>query len=88
MLPDSSRHDLPLPPDALGLTPLADNGEQASSNLRKWAVQLEGIAARLGTPAERPGDLDASVTIAHWIKNQMQVLLLTRGLDELTSGES
>jgi hypothetical protein len=49
-------------------------------SLKEANERLGLISARLGTPFEGPGDLEAAVHLAHQIRSELQILLMNREL--------
>jgi hypothetical protein len=53
---------------------------RANSDSTMLERELKEIERRLGTPAERPGDLDRATAVGHQLTNQMCLAVLMQGL--------
>jgi hypothetical protein len=54
---------------------------RANSDSAMLEHELKEIERRLGTTAERPGDLDRAATIGHLLTNQMCLAVLMQGIE-------
>jgi len=57
-------------------------------SLAQLETKLRAIQQRLGTPDERPGDLDCAQMIAHQINNHLTVQRVNELLRQLDEAES
>lgn len=55
---------------------------RANVNAPMLEQELKEIQRRLGTPAERPGDLDRASAIGHQLTNLMCLTVLMQGMTE------
>jgi hypothetical protein len=85
---ESPSHRDPRVPGRIDRPSLEQLGKAAEARVREDQCRLEEIGSRLGTRHERPSDFADSISIAHALRSQMQIVMMARAFGESAPADS